>query len=159
MFSQPHYITLLQRERRQFAIHNQQLLQSQKFQKQKADQLEEEVKKRDKLIRQKDKTIQQLEDELEKARLTIATYKKMLFEKHKQTEIEEEQQQEQAAVSADEKTKKKNGQRTGHKGYGKKKPEVIDQQVACFVGVCPDCGNQVERGSQFHSRTVTDIPH
>jgi transposase len=159
MFSQPQYIAILQRERRQFATHNQQLQKSQQLQKQKADQLEEEVKKKDKQMREKDKKIAQLEDELEKARLTITTYKKMLFEKHKNTEIVEEQAQEQAAGSPDEKTKKRNGQKVGHKGYGRKEPEVIDQQVECFVDVCPDCGNQVERGSQSHSHTVTDIPH
>ncbi len=159
MFSQPQYIAILQRERRQFARHNQQLQKSQQLLRQKADRLEEEVKKKNKQMQEKDKKIQQLEDALEKARLTIATYKKMLFEKHKNTEIVKEQQQEQATDALDEKTKKKNGQKTGHKGYGRKKPDVIDQQVACFVVVCPDCGNQVERGSQFHSHTITDITH
>ena len=159
MFSQPQYITQLQRERRQFAIHNQQLQKSQQYQKQKADVFDEELKKKIKQIKEKDKIIRSLEDELEKARLTIATYKKMLFEKHKHTEIVEEQQGEQVVVLMEEKTKKKNGQKDGHVGVGRKKPEVIDRQVFCFVAVCPDCHNPVKRGNTIHSHTVTDIPH
>jgi len=159
MFSQPQYITQLQRERRQFAIHNQQLLVSQQYQKQKADQLEEEVKKKDKQINKLEKEKQKLEDELEKAKLTIHSYKQMLFEKHKNTEIVEEQAQEQAAGVPNEKTKKKNGQKDGHVGCGRKKSEIIDQQVLCFVAICPDCQNPIKRGNTMRSHTVTDIPH
>lgn len=158
MLSQPQYIATLQRERRQFAIHNQQLQKSQHFQKQKADQLEKEVEKKDKLVREKDKKIAQLEEELEKARVTIATYKQMLFEQHKQSEIEQEKK-EAAGEEKTTKAKKKNGQKSGHKGYGRKKPEHIDQQVICFVSVCPDCGNSVERSENFHSHVTIDIPH
>src|SRR5260221_3053485 len=160
MLSQHQYMTKLQKERRQFAIHNQQLERSQKLQKQKADQLEEEVKEKDKLITEKERKIQQLEDELEQARLTIKTYKQMLFDKHKQTEIEEENQgKEQNEGKESQTTKKKNGQKTGHIGYGRKKPETIDQQTRCFVTVCPDCGNPVNRSANVHSHTVIDIPH
>ena len=164
MFSQSEYITNLQRERRQFAIHNQQLQKSQQLQKLKADTFEEELKKKDKLLREKDNTIQQLEDELEKAKLTIESYKQMLFHANKHTEIakddqDNKNQDEQTTVTDTIQTKKKNGQKKGHVGYGRKKPVTIDQQSVCFLAVCPDCGNPVGRGTGFHSHTVTDIPH
>ncbi len=62
-------------------------------------------------MREKDKKIAHLEDELDKARLTIATYKKVLFEKHKNTEMgEEQQQQERTAGVPDKKNKKESAE-------------------------------------------------
>lgn len=163
MFSQAQYLTTLQRERRLLAIHNQQLLRSQQLQKQKADQFEEALKKKDKQINELEKEKQKLNDELEKARLTIESYKQMLFHANKATALEEENQREKKDTDTTSeqsvKTKKKNGQKKGHKGFGRHTPETIDQQIVCFVPVCSDCGNPVERGERFHSHTVTDIPH
>src|SRR6266487_2024931 len=164
MFSQVQILVKLREERRRFAIHNQQLLQSQKHQKQKADQLEEEVKKKDKRIRELEKEKGKLEDQLEKAQLTIDSYKQMLFQQHKHTEIEEENKgaekdKQETSPTGATAPKKKNGQKKGHKGSGRKKPEIINRLSICFVRLCPDCGSPVKRGNSFHPHTVTDIPH
>lgn len=164
MFTQTQYMTQLQQERRRLTIHNHQLLRSQKLQKQKTDQFVEIVKKKDKKIAELEREKGKLSDELEKARLTIESYKQMLFQMHKHADIAEEnqdtkQQEEQATTENALSTKKKNGQKKGHKGFGRKKPEIIDQQVVCSLAVCPDCGNPVEPSDKFHSHTVTDIPH
>lgn len=162
MFSQTQYMTQLQRERRQLTIHNQQLQKSQQLQKQKADKLEEELKRKEKLIREKDRQIEELTDDLGKAKLTIESYKQMLFQARKHTEVEDRnnsQKDEEKTPQQTASAKKKNGQKKGHVGYGRKKPEAIDRYVACFVAVCPDCGNPVDRSDSFHPHTVTDIPH
>lgn len=163
MFTQSQYMVQLQRERRQLAVHNQQLQKSQQLQKQKADILEEELKQKDKQVRDLEKEKQKLKDELEKAKLTIESYKQMLFQAHKHLENNQDQKQEQEkdtdSAERTTKTKNKNGQKTGHTGYGRKKPEIIDRQVVCFGALCPDCGNSLERSDNFHPHTVTDIPH
>src|SRR5487761_786185 len=163
MFSQTLYITQLRQERRRLAIHNQQLQKSHKLQKQKADTLEEALKEKDKYIRKVEKEKQKLKDELEKAKITIESYKQMLFHANKHTEIEQEDQSnknqnEQTIPSSKVQAKKKNGQKKGHKGYGRKNSNP-DQSKVCFVTVCPDCGNPVDRSNNIHSHTVTDIPH
>lgn len=162
MFSQSQYVTNLQEERRRLSIHNQQLARSHKLQKDKADRFEEESRKKDRLISELERDKDKLRDELEKARITIANYKKMLFHTNKHTELagdnQDNKDQDSVEATAD-KTKQKNGQKKGHIGYGRKKPEVIDKEAVCFVSICPDCGNPVERGNNFHPHTVTDIPH
>lgn len=53
--------------------------------------------------------------------------------------------------------KKRGGQR-GHTGYGRKKPEHIDREIAAFLTHCPDCHNPLQRAGATRTHTVTDIP-
>jgi transposase len=158
MFLQDSYITKLREERRRFAIHNQQLLQSQQNQKHKADVLEDKVRKKNKIIGEKDKKIEQLEEDLEKAKITIDNLKKMLFAAHKHTEVEgdnEEKKEEKEAAAVSKKTR---GRKKGHLGSGRRKPERIDEWVPCFLNICPDCQHPLNRSDNFHTHTVTDLP-
>lgn len=160
MFSQTQLIVKLQNERRLFAIHNQQLERSQKLQKQKADELAEELKEEKKRSDRLEKENQKLRGQLEKANVTIKTYKQMLFDKHQHTEVEEETKDTKGKDDKKQnvKLKQKNGQKKGHKGFGRKNP-TPDQSKVCFLTVCPDCGTPLKRGKHQYSHTVTDIPH
>lgn len=159
MFSQTPYIAKLREERRRFAIHNQQLLLSHTKQKHKTGVLEEKVRKKNKVIKEKDKKIEELEEALEDAKITIDNLKKMLFAQHKHTEVEEDKKDTvQEAATVYTSPKKKRGRKKGHRGSGRKLPETIHSEVPCYVSVCPDCGNPVERSENYHTHTVTDIP-
>ena len=50
------------------------------------------------------------------------------------------------------------GGQQGHKGYGRKKPEKVDQEKEVHLSHCPDCGTQVEQTNTFYERVVEDIP-
>jgi len=158
MISLPSYVEDLRVEARKLRVYSQQLERSIKLQKDKNKSIDDENGRLRKRERDLEKENEKLRDQLEKAKITIDTYKKMLFEKHKHTEVEEEKndsnKQEKEAVSA----KKKNGQKKGHIGIGRKKPEIIDEEVLCFVAHCPDCGNPVNRSESFHPHVITDIP-
>lgn len=158
MFSQSQYVTQLQGERRRLAVHNQQLERSHKLQKQKADQLGEIVKEKEKQIRELERDKKELIDALEKARLTIDSYKRMLFQAGKDTEVEKEEQTETPENQETLIGKKKPGQKKGHTGYGRKNPETIDRRIACFLSFCPDCGEAVVHSGRFRFHIVTDIP-
>lgn len=160
MFSLPPYVDTLRRETRKLRIYSQQLERSIKTQKKNNKIIEDEKNILKRQNRDLEKENKRLKDELEKARLTIESYKRMLFHANKHTEVEsssqreEEKQDQEVAVIK----KKKAGQKNGHKGYGRKKPGQIDQSIDCFLAVCPSCGNDLERGKSFHSRIVTDLP-
>lgn len=160
IFNLPEYTRELKEERRKLSSHLSGLQNIHKHQKEKAEKLRNKLRKQYKQIADKDKKIKQLEGELEKARITINTYKQMLFEKHKQKEVEETDNRKKIKTEEkDVKTKKQNGQKKGHKGYGRKRPEKIDQQIDCFLSMCLDCGNPLKKSDSFHSHFVTDIPH
>lgn len=162
MISLPEYVEDLRRDVRKLRVYTQQLERSMRVQKDKNKSIDEENRRLRKRERDLEKENEQLRDQLEKAKITIATYKNMLFEKHKHAEIAEEKTdsnkekktQEKEAIS----TKKKNGQKKGHVGTGRKKPESIDEEVLCFVTACPDCGNPVKQSENFHSHVIVDIP-
>lgn len=158
MFSQTQLITKFQKERRLLAVQNQLLDRSQKLQKQKADHLEEELKKEQEHSRQLEKELEKLRDQLEKADITIKTYKQMLFDKHQHTDIEEETKKTTKDLQQDIKEKQRSGQKKGHRGFGRKK-QSPDQTTACFMTGCPDCGTPLKRGKHRYSHTVTDIPN
>ena len=158
----PQYVEDLRRDTRKLRVYSQQLERSITVQKEKNKSIDAENNRLKQRERELEKEITRLKDELEKARITIETYKEMLFQAHKHTEVEEEQKkkEEKKEISAAPRhTKGKNGQKAGHKGYGRKKPDRIDQQVDCFLSACPDCGNALKAPVRFHAHTVTDIPH
>lgn len=170
MFSLPVYVEDLRREKRELSVYAQLLERSQKRQKEINADIEEKNKDLQRTKRELEKENKRLRDELEKARLTIDHYKQMLFEKHKHTGITEEGENTEKGDAEKQHTaeetqpdakqeKKKNGQKKGHTGHGRKKPEHIDTTVMCFLQCCPDCGNQVNRSESFHSHITIDIPH
>lgn len=158
MISLPRYVEDLQVEARKLRIYSQQLERSIKLQKDKNKSSDEENGRLRKRERDLEKENEKLRDQLERAKITIDIYKKMLFEKHKHTEIETEKNDSDKQKKEVVSTKKQNGQKKGHIGTGRKKPEIIDEQVSCFVSSCPDCGNPVNRSESFHPHVITDIP-
>src|SRR6266702_823475 len=161
MISLPSYVEDLRRDARKLRIYSHQLERSITVQKDKNKSIDEENSTLRKKGRDLEKENEKLRDQLEKAKITIDTYKKMLFEKHKQTEVDQQQSTDKQENDQEKKTvstKKKNGQKKGHAGTGRKKPEAIDEEVFCFVTSCPDCGNPVNRSESFHPHVITDIP-
>src|SRR3989442_16024294 len=89
MFFLPKYVNDLRNETRKLRIYTQQLERSIKTQKKKNENSEEKnaaLKKKQKELEEENRKLREL---LEKAEVTIKTYKQMLFDKHKQTEITE----------------------------------------------------------------------
>lgn len=161
MISLPLYIEDLRRETRKLRIYSQQLERSITTQKKNNTIIKEEKDTLQRRNRDLEKENERLKNELEKARITIDNYKRMLFHANKQTEVEPSSQKSGEEIDqgkAVKSPKKKAGQKKGHKGYGRKKPGQIDQSIDCFLAVCPDCGNDLQRGKSFHSHIVTDIP-
>ncbi len=163
MISLPQYVEDLRLDARKLRVYSQQLERSIKVQKDKNKSIDDENSKLRKRERDLEKEVTRLKDELDKARVTIGNYKQMIFHANKHAEVEDENQdknrekenqQEKQAVGA----KKKNGQKKGHAGTGRKKPETVDEEVSCFVSSCPDCGNPVNRSESFRPHVVTDIP-
>jgi transposase len=118
------------------------------FQKNKADNLEEEnhtlKKELEKIKQQK----QKLEEELEKTKRERDTYKGMVFKSKRSCSRPEEH-----------KSGKKHGGQKGHTGVSRKKPSVIDQHIHAYLTNCPHCGSTLSRTESADTHTVTDIPH
>jgi transposase len=162
MISLPGYVEDLRRDARKLRVYSQQLERSITVQKDKNKNIDEENSRLRKRERDLEKENEKLRDQLERAKVTIDTYKKMLFEKHKHGEVEEEKDGSDRGKKDEEKeavsTKKKNGQKKGHSGHGRKRPDKIDNQIPCFLSACSDCGNPLEQSEKYHSHYVTDIP-
>lgn len=161
MFLLPPYVEGLRKETRKLRVYSQQLERSITTQKKNNTTIQESNTTLRKEKRDLEKENKRLKDELEKARLTIDSYKRMLFHANKQTEIEQTEQKslEQGEQEKAAKPQKKTaGQKKGHKGYGRKKPEHIDQRIECHLSVCPDCGTTLQRGESTRSHVVIDIP-
>ncbi len=54
--------------------------------------------------------------------------------------------------------KKKPGQKKGHKGTRRPKPETVDRTETIREERCPDCGSKLHKCSGFRDRYVEDIP-
>lgn len=51
------------------------------------------------------------------------------------------------------------GAPVGHTGYGRKKPETIDQHIHAQLTHCPDCQTELTQTQATVSHTITDVPH
>jgi len=144
----PAYIEQLQRERRQFAIHNQQLQRSQQLQKQKADRFEQENTKLRQINRQLEKEKAKLLEELEKTKAERDTYKNLTFTEKRAC----------SSPASHKQTGKKRGGQTGHTGVSRTLPEHIHEVVRISLSNCPDCGLPLCRVDACQTHTVTDLP-
>ena len=54
--------------------------------------------------------------------------------------------------------KKKPGQKKGHKGTRRPKPETVDRTDTVREERCPDCGSKLHKCSGFRDRYIEDIP-
>lgn len=149
MILRPEYVETLRKERRIFAVHNEQLKRSQLLQKHQADQLKEVVKEKNKQISQLEKENKRLHEELEKTKAERDTYKNLTFKEKRVC----------SSPFAHQATGKKRGGKPGHKGASRKLPEHIHKIVRVFLSHCPDCGGTLNRAQGIAMHTVTDLPH
>lgn len=159
MFSLPSYVENLRRETRKLRIYSQQLERSITTQKKNNKIIEEEKTIIQRKNRDLEKENKRLKDELEKARLTIDSYKRMLFHANKHTDVEQPDQKTGDQEQKVKPQKIKAGQKKGHKGYGRKTSSRIDQRIGCFMSACPDCGIALQRGESSRRHVVLDIPN
>ncbi len=54
--------------------------------------------------------------------------------------------------------KKKRGGQKGHRGYGRLRPERIDEEKRIYLEKCPICENPLPGSKTIKSHTVEDIP-
>src|SRR5438105_12389492 len=95
MIPLPHYVEELREERRKLNIYVQQLGRSVKRQKEITKEIEEKNTDLQRTKRELERENKKLRDELERARVTIETYKQMLFDKHQHAEVAEDKNLEQ----------------------------------------------------------------
>ncbi len=145
----PEYVHLLRKDLRELRIHKDQLARVHKLQKEKADKLEKEntILKQENGQLQKEK--QALLEELEKIKQERDNYKNMVFKAKRRC----------TDTDAHAPSGRKRGGQAGHKGWGRKLPERIDQHKHAFLTHCPHCNNLLTRANGVDTHTVTDVPH
>lgn len=140
----------LRPELRYLRIRVQQLEKVHLLQKSKADRLEELLRERDKLIVELEKQRDFLTEDIEEMKRQRDVYRGMVYKPGKKKK---------SSSDSSEKKKKTMGAPKGHKGYGKKKPEKIDQYVHAQLTQCPDCHTALNNTTASTNHTVTDLPH
>lgn len=143
------YVNQLKRERRQLAVHNQQLQRSWQLQKQKADTLEEENTTLRRKITEIEREKQKLEEELEKTKAERDTYKNLTFKEKRLC----------SSPLSHTRIGRSRGGKPGHRGNSRRLPEHIHEYVRLYLTNCPDCDSPVERVVGVRLHTVTDLPH
>jgi len=122
------------------------------YQKQKAEQTEKVIREQDKLINELEQENERLKkrehellEQLEKTKQERDTYKGMLFKPEMKSSI----------VTLE----RKRGGKIGHRGYGRRIPETINRHIRAFLTHCPDCNTPLSRTDSIDTHTVSDIPH
>ncbi len=146
----PAQFLMVQKEMRMLRIVNANLKRCHLSQKQRADQLREELqrmKQENEQLRQENHT---LAEELNKTKRERDTYKGMVFKptKHYGSGLTEQSP-----------LKRNRGGQKGHQGYGRSTPTRIDRFMRVSLTHCPDCDQIVSRSSAYDTHTITDIPH
>jgi predicted nuclease with TOPRIM domain len=118
--------------------------------------LEQENKSLVKDLEEARETIKQLEGEKDKLQRQSDRYRGMIF-KQKAKRVTEEDKK---AVAANPwlKEKRKRGGQKGHKGYGRKKPERVDEVLRIHLARCPHCATRIARSHVVENHIVEDIP-
>ena len=124
-------------EKRYLRVRVQTLDRARIAQKNRADKLEIENK-------QLKEELKKIQEELERVKKQRDTYKDMVFKA---------QTVKQRPING-----RKVGGQIGHKGYGRKLPEGIDQYQHCFLPACPTCHTPLRRVKAVTKHTVVDLP-
>jgi transposase len=140
----------LRPELRYLRIRVQQLEKAHLVQKNKADELEDLLRERDKLIAELEKQRDYLTEDIEEMKRQRDVYRGMVYKPGKK---------DKSHPDSSEKKKKIMGAPKGHKGFGKKKPENIDQQIHAQLTHCPSCHTELAGTAATISHTITDLPH
>lgn len=148
-------------EKRYLKTHNEQLKRSLEKRIKNQEELEKELKRatREKGLQQEE--IEKLKAEMEKLRKERDMYRKMLFKENvKSQNLPGKDQSDQTIdnrfILPD---KSKRGARIGHKGSGRKLPQVDpDKILRIFLTNCPSCNNPLKRTASIDTHTVEDVP-
>ena len=138
----------------------------------------EELFKRERRKRKKWKKAydqeRQKREELEKRLIEIERqrdrYRDMIFKPNRQKNDQKELEVDQGGEGKGEgelnieimgsrkgRGKRRGGQK-GHRGYGRRRPERIDEEIRIYLEKCPICENPLARSKRIKSHTVEDIP-
>ncbi|MCG2810674.1 MAG: IS66 family transposase [Candidatus Aminicenantes bacterium] len=128
-------------------------LESQRKARQK---LEQENKNLVKDLEEAQKTIKQLEGEKDKLQRQSDRYRSMIFKQKTKRAAEEDKKA--VVFKSLLKEKRKRGGQKGHKGYGRKKPEQVDEVLRIYLTRCPHCTTEIARSHTVENHIVEDIP-
>jgi len=149
MFQLPKYVSQLQKDVRLLRIHNANLQRYHLLQKQKSDQAQDQLKEKDKRIKELERENSKLDEELEKVKQERDTYKNLAFKEKRVC----------TSPFAHTNSGRKRGGQRGHPGISREKPTFIHEHIRVFLSNCPDCGNSLSRTEVIATHTITDIPH
>ena len=138
--------------------------------------------RKDRALKQLRAAKKKLEEELKQTKQQVREWKKRYEEERKKNEesdkriIELERQRDRYrdmtfkpnrkkgdVVEVDgglkeSRRKRKRGAQKGHKGYGRKRPEKVDEERRLYLERCPTCGSKLNRSKTIKCHTVEDIP-
>jgi transposase len=141
----------LDEEKRKLSVVNAQLKRHLVTLRKRREEAEDTAKEWQKKYEDQQKTIRELQEELEKVKKQRDTYRDMVFKANRKKEDTEEQ----GAVFQ---SLRKRGGQIGHKGYGRKHPLRIDTSLRIFAIYCPTCNERLHRSKTTVHHTVEDIP-
>lgn len=134
------------------------------------DELKEERKKGE-LWKKKYEEEREKNEELEKKIRDLEKqrdrYRDMVFKPNrnsdsdKEKEIEENEDLEVKSSNpwlSNRKRKRNRGGQPGHKGYGRKNPQRVDEERRIYLEKCPVCECKINRSKTTKAHTVEDIP-
>lgn len=134
------------------------------------DELKEE-KKKGKLWKKKYEEEREKNEELEKKIRDLENqrdrYRDMVFKSNrnsnsgKEKEIEENEDLEVKSSNSKPQlvnSKRNRGGQPGHKGYGRKNPQRVDEKKRIYLEKCPLCECKINRSKTTKVHTVEDIP-
>jgi transposase len=139
----------LRPELRYLRIRVQQLERVHILQKSKADKLEDLLKERDRLIGELEHQRDLLTEDIEEMKRQRDVYRGMVYKPGKKKK----------SHSDSSKKKKTIGAPKGHRGYGKKKPEKIDQHIHARLTHCSGCHTELKNTTATTDHIVTDLPY
>jgi transposase len=119
--------------------------------------LEQEKIKLVKDLEEAQETIKQLKAGNDKLQRQSDRYRGMIF-KQKAKKAAEENKKAGVASNPWQKGKRKRGGQKGHKGYGRKNPEQVDEVLRIHLTSCPHCATKIARSHTVETHIVEDIP-
>ena len=148
MLSLPDYVKRLNNDVRLLSLDKDRYFRAYQRQKGKASDIEKENNRLRKENEKLQKDQQVLLEELERIKEERDAYKNLVFKpRQKRTSP-------LTIVSG-----RKRGGQNGHKGYGRKKSQNIDDIIRVFLTQCPSCNHPLVRVNAFEEHTVVDVPH
>lgn len=154
----------LDEEKRKLSVDNARVRRALKELRSGKKKLEEELKQERKIVqewkkryeeeRKKNEEFEQKIKELERQR---DRYRDMIFKPNRKKGRGAEADGDLEDLK-ESKRKRKPGAVKGHKGYGRTRPERVDEEKRIYLERCPTCKSKLNRSKTTKSHTVEDIP-